>query len=112
MWSYIVAATLNLYGIGLFAWWWKKAGNPSSVYMLVTFLYVGSFLESIASLYARVSYFVYGSKYWEAFIIESVVWPFRKLITNAALLILAIHMTHRAWSRRRNIDHKRRNGDV
>lgn len=100
--AYAVLIVLNLYGLGLFVWWWARSWmthnkHASPVYMYVTIIFLGALVENSMSFYARLVYWLEGTKAWEFFIIDSPLWPMRKFITNGALLALSIHMSIRAF---------------
>ena len=109
--AYIVLAITNLYGAGLFAWWWWKVGRPSSTFVIIMFVFLGAFVENAVGSWSRIAYWMYGRDVWEQIIIQSTFWPFRKLLTNGALIWLAVQMSIRYFRRSEGIGEQRREGD-
>jgi hypothetical protein len=94
-WMYVISLSIALYGTVLFAWWWGKSGAASSVFIYVTFVFLGEVIESALSLYARFLYFTCNLTEYAAYL-SSWAWPLRKLFTILALSAIVIHMTYRA----------------
>jgi hypothetical protein len=91
-WVYITSLFVSLYGAILFFWWWARVGKASSVFMYVTFIFLGEAVESLMSLNARMLHLACNSKGYETFI-ASWIWPGRKILTVIALAAIVVHMT-------------------
>lgn len=104
-WMYLFSLIVCLYGAGLFIWWWGKNGSASSVFVYVTLIFLGEFVESAMSIYARHLKALHGLEEYTCYV-ASNWFAARKLVTIFALISIAVHMSHRAFCRKERRDGK------
>jgi hypothetical protein len=93
---YIINLLIALYGVILFAWWWTKQGTASSVFAYVTMIFLGEVVETAMAAYAR-NLWICGAHREYAIFMEGFMWPFRKIVTLSALILITGHMTWRIF---------------
>ena len=91
---YIAILVVAIYGTCLFTWWWVKNRRASSVFVYVTFVFVGEAIETGIALWSRMLGMYYSAEHKDAF--QAIfLWPGRKIVILGALTALVVHMTVR-----------------
>jgi len=96
---YAFNAAISFYGAGLFLWWWRKTGRASSIYILVTVLFVAEAIEKTIFSFLR-----YMSQYGATpgmeihrEIVTHPLWWTVALPTTTAFALIAVFMTRRIY---------------
>ncbi len=90
----IFSFLVDLYGAGLFAWWWAKNKGASFIFMCVTFMFIGDGYEKIIQIvgrYIRDNYtyserFAFGASPW---------WTYKDIISTCSSLFIVCYLTAR-----------------
>jgi len=98
LWIYLLTLLVSLYGSGLFFWWWIKKRGASSVFMYVTFIFLGETIETAITMGARYRWVSCGIDSWHAYV-NSWFWPLRMVVLTGALLFIVVHMTWRVFQK-------------
>ena len=101
----LIGIVIRTYGFGLFIWWWQKNNwNASAVFIYVTMLFFASGQRDIIELYATWNRIVLclPQEALKAGIYDQWWWAGRVVLSNLFYLIIAAHMSYRAfWQRQR-----------
>ena len=107
MWNYALTLIVCMYGALLFAWWAKKAGRPSAVFLYVMCIFIAEGWAMSIATYARLEHLYVSMDRYNDFITNSWFWFLRQLPTTIVLATLATHMSIRAFCKRK---HRMSNG--
>jgi hypothetical protein len=100
---YFLCMLSSFYGSILFLWWWLRQGQASSVFIYVTLIFFGEFIESAVCTIARTLLALRHFNEHSIFI-TSWIWPTRKGATLLAILFIVIHMSIRIYSSIKSVD--------
>ena len=117
-WGYVVNSLLNSYLFFLFLWWAVftriKGGSISIIWVYLLLLFGGAGVQSITSAVARL----YRSSDLDDYylFLSGGFWMYRMYFCSIILIIIAVHMSYRAFFIRRRIVsdngfHRRRKSD-
>ncbi len=89
---YAIGWIVALCGACLFGWWWMKKGSASFVFILVTFWFVGIWIEKTIQVYGRVLRLTtksteFSENYW--------VWEAKGDISTLAQIVIIGYLTLR-----------------
>lgn len=93
----LIKAVICFYGFILFAWWWQKKGNASSVYICVTFILLGLAIDNFVESYAQYRWL----NYREDEVRYTIWWPLRLVPSILPLCGMVWHLTVRALTSRK-----------
>lgn len=93
---YTLTAVVGVYGFSLFAWWWRKIGSATEVYVYVTFLFFGVFVTSIIGLYSRYLHYQISCDVYDIFV-KSHWWSLGPVMILAVLIGICWRMTRRVY---------------
>lgn len=96
---YSLNAAVSVYGAVLFLWWWKKTGRASSIFILVTILFMAEAIEK--SIFAWLRYHLQFGPFPGQIIHQEIVmhpfWWTVALPTTIGFGAIAIVMTRRIY---------------
>lgn len=95
-WVYLILIAVSGYGSAIFLWWWKRVGDVSILYALVSFLLLSICFHNVMDLTARYLHFVDFPAYSD--LIHTAAWKFRKLPQLVAVSVLVVEITKRVRS--------------
>ncbi|RLI49282.1 MAG: hypothetical protein DRP09_20785 [Candidatus Thorarchaeota archaeon] len=94
----IIAICVNIYGFGLFLWWWIKIGAATEVYIYVTLLFLASAFMGAIGLYANALYNSDIAAYYK--LIESELWSWSFVPAVAIKFLIIIRMMVKVYRSR------------
>ena len=94
-WILLLLVVICMYGFGMFAWWWKKIGKATEVYVYVTMLFLGLAISSAEIVWARYLHSMSIEAY-KAFI-TSPAWSIGPGLLLLTVLAIVIRMTKRIF---------------
>ena len=100
MWIYAIRLLLGVSGLGIFTWWWVKAGRASSIYAFITFMLAGVIVTDGVHMWSRIMFHITEPPWLREHMFESWWWPKRYYLGTAALASLVFTAYRRALTRR------------
>ncbi len=94
---YIVTILIDLYGIGLFGWWWIKRRSATLMFKCVTILFIGDAIERAFNIYGRWM-ILYCPGQYETFA-RSWWYGSRILMASVTTLVVVVYMSIRVIKR-------------
>ena len=91
--TYIACIAVSFYGFLLFAWWWRKVGKPSDVFVCVTMWFITNGVSDLISLYGSIMRTNNAAAY--SILVNSDLWYIRRIPELVILTVLVVRMTMR-----------------
>lgn len=104
MWTYVLTLLVCAYGAGLFAWWARKAGKPSAVFLYVMGIFFAEGFTMVLAIYSRLVLLYAEDLVWYSQLHNSWQWAFRGIPLLLVLTALAAHMSVRAFIKKSRRD--------
>ncbi len=95
---YAFTLVLDLYGVGIFVWWWIKRRGATLMFKCVTALFVGDAIERALHTYSR-SVLLYGTTEHYMAIKNNPWLGAWTLISVVTTLVVVIYVTRRIFQR-------------
>lgn len=106
--QYLIATLVNLYGAILFSWWWVKSRHASFMFMCITSLFIGEFVDNGITLYGRIL----RTAGIDLTFSDSTLWAYRGSLSIIASLCVIGYLTLRVTGHIRLPSHFRRKADI
>jgi len=102
-WLYIAILIPELFGFGLFMWWWIKAKSVSAMYVYMTFFFLASAVEHAHELTLRHVRLTDGAAFAEH-LAKSWIWPGRMVLVIVVMWVIVGHMGYRFFIQRPKLE--------